>query len=135
MLTMQNRLGTNLRTHSSCGELVTRRRTDPDRELTDLTLVEGVGDGDSVLGTVLVGDLEGQVLAGGELLQSENRDLVGSLDLVVVGLVLEPQGKHTLLLQVGLVDSGERLDDDGGTTQEPGFESLYREGQNQKQLH
>jgi hypothetical protein len=75
-----------------------------------------------------VGDLKRQVLARGELLQAEDRDLVGSLDLVVVGLVLEPQRKHTLLLQVGLVDSGKRLDDDGGTTQESGFKSLYEEG-------
>ena len=70
-----------------------------------------------------MGNLKGQVLAGGELLQTENRELVGSLDLVVVGLVLEPQRKHTLLLQVGLVDSGKRLDDNGGTTQESRFKS------------
>jgi hypothetical protein len=105
-----------------------------------------VGDGDGVLGSVLVGDLEAQVLAGSKLLQSEDRDLVGTLDLVVVGLVLEPQGKHTLLLpekgaksrtsasnpmhqswgtgnsQVGLVDSSKRLDDDGGSTEESGLE-------------
>lgn len=35
---------------------------------------------------------------------------VAGLDLVVVGLVLKGQRKHTLLLEVGLVNSSERLD-------------------------
>jgi hypothetical protein len=56
----------------------------------DLTGVEGVGDGDVLLGAVLVENLELEILSGSKLVQSEDGDLVSSLDLVVIGLVFEP---------------------------------------------
>ena len=56
----------------------------------------------------------------GEVGESVEGDGVIGLDLVVIGLVGEGEGKHTLLLQVGLVDAGERLGDNCGATQESG---------------
>jgi hypothetical protein len=61
----------------------------------DLTGVEGVVDLDVVLGSILVGDLNVQRLARGEVLQAEDGDLVGSGNLVVVGRVLESECEHT----------------------------------------
>ena len=58
--------------------------------------------------------------SGCEISESVESDRVVGLDLVVVGLVGEGEGKHTLLLQVGLVDAGERLGDNCGATQESG---------------
>lgn len=46
-------------------------------------------------------------LARREAIESEQRDLVVGLNLVVVGGVGERQRQHALLLQVGLVDPGE----------------------------
>ncbi len=66
---------------------------------------------------------ERQVLARGEGLETEDVNLVGGANLVVVGGVNERQGKHTLLLQVGLVDTGERTGDDSKTAEETGLES------------
>jgi hypothetical protein len=56
----------------------------------NLTGVEGVSGRDLLLGSVLVENLERKVLSGSELLQSEDGDLISSLNLVVIGLVLEP---------------------------------------------
>lgn len=53
----------------------------------------------------------------------EETHLVIGLDLVVVGGVSEGKRKHTLLLQVGLVDTGERTGDDGKTTEVARLES------------
>lgn len=53
----------------------------------------------------------------------EETHLVVGLNLVVVGGVSEGKRKHTLLLQVGLVDTGERTGDDGKTTKVAGLES------------
>lgn len=44
-------------------------------------------------------------------------------DLVVVGGVSESQRQHTLLLQVGLVNTGEGSNNDGVTTEMTGLES------------
>lgn len=89
---------------------------------TYLSLVEGVVEGDSVNLAVLVLELSGERGALLEVLEAEDRDLVGRLDLVVVGSVGEREGEHTLLLEVGLVDSGERSGDDGDTSEESGLE-------------
>ena len=43
-------------------------------------------------------------LARGELVESDDGDLVVGLDLVVVGLVGEGERQHALLLQVCLVN-------------------------------
>ena len=91
-------------------------------EPLDLAGVEGVGEGD-VEGGVAVGgvDAESHGLANLEL-GAEKVDLVVGLDLLVVLGVGEGEGKHTLLLQVGLVDTGERASDDGRAAQVPGLE-------------
>ena len=52
-----------------------------------------------------------------EGLEPNDGDLVIGSDLVVVGLVGECKRKHALLLQVGLVDTGKGLDDDGTAAQ------------------
>lgn len=71
---------------------------------------------------------EGQVLARSERFETKNVDLVGRLELVVVGGIGEGQGKHALLLQVGLVDTGERPDNDGETTEVTWLESCVLTG-------
>jgi hypothetical protein len=92
-------------------------------EPLDLAGVEGVGEGDVVGGGAVGGvDAEGHGLADGKL-GAEKVDLVAGLDLLVVVRVGEGQGKHTLLLQVGLVDTSEGAGDDGKTTKVTGLES------------
>ena len=88
----------------------------------DLALVESVGKRDLELLAAIGGvDRHGQRLARGEL-SGGQVDTVVRADLVVVGRVGEGEGKHTLLLQVGLVDTGERASDDGRAAQVPGLE-------------
>lgn len=65
-----------------------------------LALVEGVGGLERVLRTVGALALNGDLLSGLEVVKTNNGELVGTLDEVVVGLVLEPEGEETLLLQV-----------------------------------
>lgn len=72
--------------------------------------------------TVLGVDTESDGLANGEL-SAEEVDLVLGSDLLVVGGVNEGERKHTLLLQVGLVDTSEGTADDGETTEVAGLES------------
>jgi hypothetical protein len=92
-------------------------------EPLDLTGIEGVGKGDVEGGGAIGGvDTEGHGLANGEL-GAEKVDLVAGLDLLVILGVGEGQGKHTLLLQVGLVDTSEGAGDDGKTTEVTGLES------------
>lgn len=55
-------------------------------------------------------------------LDANEVDVIRRLHSVVVGRVLEHEGKETLLLQVGLVDAGERASDDGVATEETGLE-------------
>jgi len=92
-------------------------------EPLDLGLVEGVAEGD-VEGLATGGgvDTEGDGLADSEL-GAQKVDLVLGLDLVVVGGVGEGEGKHTLLLQVGLVDTSEGTGDDGQTAEVTGLQS------------
>ena len=92
-------------------------------EPLDLALVEGVRELD-VEGLVTVGrvDDQGDGLANSEL-GSLDVDLVVGADLLVVGGLREGQGKHTLLLQVGLVDTSEGAGDDGKTAKVTGLES------------
>jgi hypothetical protein len=73
-------------------------------------------------GAVLGLDTEGHGLADGEL-SAQKVDLVVGADLVVVGRVSEGERKHTLLLQVGLVDTSERAGNDGETTKVAGLQS------------
>lgn len=82
-----------------------------------------MGDLSGPLGAVLGGDLDGDVLAGGKVLQAEDGDLIGGVDLLVVSTVDEVERQETLLLQVSLVDSSKRLGDDGETTEESGLKS------------
>ena len=91
-------------------------------EPLDLSLVERVSEGDLLLGAICVLQDEGQVLAGRERLESEDVNLVAGLNLLVVVGVDKRQREHTLLLQVGLVDTGERAGDDGKAAEETGFE-------------
>ena len=84
----------------------------PGLEPRDLVVVEGVVDGELVLAPIgpLADELERH--AGRKRREAEHRDLVERPDLVVVGRVGERQRQQALLLQVGLVDARERLDDD-----------------------
>lgn len=71
-----------------------------------------------VLGTVRVLSNQSEVLARGEALETQDVDFVIRADLVIVGGVSEGQGKHTLLLQVGLVNTGKGADDNSKSTKE-----------------
>jgi hypothetical protein len=82
-----------------------------------------VAEGDVEGGATVLGvNTEGHGLANLEL-SAEKVDLVLGVDLVVVGRIGEGEGKHTLLLQVGLVDTSEGAGDDGETTEVTGLES------------
>lgn len=81
-----------------------------------------MADLDGLLRSVLVSDLDVEVLARGELVKTQDGDLVLTRDLVVVGSVLEPKREKTLLLAVGLVNSGKGSSDNGGSTQESRLE-------------
>ena len=74
----------------------------------DLLLVVSVSQWELVNGSILVlahhGDLRTWVEV---VLNTLESDLVSWLDLVVVWLVLEVEGKKTLLLEVGFVDTSE----------------------------
>ena len=78
---------------------------------------------DLLLRSILMLQRKRQVLARRETLQPENVDLVARPDLIIVVGVRERQSKHTLLLQVRLVDTGEGAGDDSKTTEEAGLES------------
>ena len=78
---------------------------------------------DSVGAAVSVVQSAGEGHSGLEVLQTEDADLVVGLHLVVVCLVVECEGEHALLLQVGLVDPGEGLDNDGPAAEEPWLQS------------
>lgn len=97
-------------------------------EPLDLAFVEGVSKLDLLRGAVLVLNDEGEVFARSKALQTLDVNLVGTLDTVVVGRVDEGERKHTLLLQVGLVNTGEGADDDGKTTEETGLKSSMLTG-------
>lgn len=76
-----------------------------------------------MLGAVRVLGHESEVLTRREGLQTQNVDLVVRTNLVVVFGVDKGQGKHTLLLQVGLVDTGEGANNDSKATKESGLKS------------
>lgn len=82
-------------------------------EPLDLGLVEGVVQEDGLLGPVGVLDDAFQRLARGEVLQALYGQLVHGVNLVVVCWVSECKGQQALLLQVGFMDPGEALGDDG----------------------
>lgn len=96
-------------------------------EPLNLGLVEGVVELDVEVLAVLGVDTHGDGLANGEL-SAEDVNLVLGADLVVVGGVGEGEGKHTLLLQVGLVDTSEGAGDDGETAKVTGLESSVLTG-------
>ena len=99
-------------------------------EPVDLEVVEGVVQWEGVGGTVVVSDSAGNLnqgllaflrpksylAEGSELGDAGEGDLVVGSDLVVVSGVSKGKWEHTLLLEVGLVDSSEGLDDDGSSS-------------------
>lgn len=86
-------------------------------EPLELGLVEGVNQLDVESRAAILGvDTESDGLADGDL-SAEQVNTVLGVDLLIVGGVSEGQRKHTLLLQVGLVDTGKAASDDSETTQ------------------
>jgi len=86
-------------------------------EPLDLVLVEGVVELDVNGRAIRLLDVEVQgdsLLEGGQALDG---DLVKGSNLVVIGRVSEGQGQKTLLLAVGLVDTGKGLGDNSGTSE------------------
>ena len=76
----------------------------------------------NLLGSVFVRDDGRQGFSFGKAGESDDGNSVGGKDLVVVGRVVEGQRQHALLLQVGLVDTGEALDDDGAPAEVTRFQ-------------
>lgn len=68
-------------------------------------------------------DDESQVLSWRKGLQAKNIDLVVGLYLVVIRRINESQCKHALLLQICLVDTGKRADNDSQSTKIAWFQS------------
>lgn len=97
-------------------------------EPVDLEVVEGVVQWEGVGGTVVVSDSAGNLAEGSELGDAGEGDLVVGSDLVVVSGVSEGKWEHTLLLEVGLVDSSEGLDDDGSSSKMSGLKSSVFSG-------
>lgn len=75
------------------------------------------------LRTILMLGDKGKVLSRGEALQTQNVNAVRGTDLVIIGGVNKGEGEHTLLLEIGLVNTGKRTDNDGETTKITRFES------------
>lgn len=63
-----------------------------------------------------------QVLTRRKALQPQNINPITRLDLIVVSRVYKRQRKHSLLLQVRLVDARKRPYDDRQTAEEAGLE-------------
>lgn len=99
------------------------RLTRTSLEPTPLTFVDRRSSKELLLGTVLVGNFNLDVLTGLKVLEAKDGNLVGTGNLVIVGRVLEPKRKHTLLLQVGLVDTGKGSANDSSATKESGLKS------------
>ena len=64
---------------------------------------------EAILRAILVLKGDGKVTAWCKLLETSQRDTVVFLYLIIIILVAESKRKHTLLLQIGLVDTGEAL--------------------------
>ena len=73
-------------------------------------------DSDRVGGSISLLALQLEGDARGKRLESHDGDLVRGRDLVIVLGVSKGEGEETLLLQVGLMDAGKRLDDDGSSS-------------------
>lgn len=93
-------------------------------EPVDLVLVEGVSERDGE-GSVTVGggNIKGDARSRGKRLDTAESNGIVSSDLVVVSGVHESEREHTLLLEVGLMDTSETLDNDGGTSEVTGLKS------------
>ena len=63
-----------------------------------------------------------QWLSFGKGLESDEGDSVGWQDFIVIGGIREGERQKSLLLQVGLVNAGEALDDDGASAEVTRFQ-------------
>ena len=85
-------------------------------EPLQLLLVVGVVDGEVIGGAILPLALNLELLARGKAGEAQDGYLIAGSNLVVVGRVGKGQAQHALLLQIGLVNAGKALHDDGTTT-------------------
>ena len=70
-----------------------------------------------------------QILPRRKAFQTQNVNAIARLNLVVIRRVSKRQRQHALLLQIRLVDPGERADDDGQTAEVPWLErSVFTRG-------
>ena len=97
-------------------------------EPLNLALIEAVCQLNLLGRAILMLQPQGEVLARCKGLQPDNVHLVVGLHPVIVRGVRERQSKHTLLLEVRLVDTSERAGDDGETTEEAGLEGSVLTG-------
>ena len=85
-------------------------------EPLQLLLIVGVVDWELIGGAVWSLAAHSQLLAGSKGRETDDRDLVSRLNLVIVGRVVEGEAEHSLLLEVGLMDASKALHDDGTAT-------------------
>ena len=78
-------------------------------EPCDLRIIIGMFYLEAILRAVLVLEGDGKMTARCKLLETSQRDTIVLLYLIIIILVAESKRKHTLLLQIGLVDTGEAL--------------------------
>lgn len=88
----------------------------------DLEVVQSMVQQNSVDLAIFMFDFTFNRFSWRQTVQVLQANFVGGLDLVVVTRVGERKRQHTLLLQVGFVNTREGLDDDGSTAQVSGFQ-------------
>src|SRR5690606_5696792 len=76
----------------------------------NLLLIVSVVDLDGFLATISMNQFHSQGLLRCKILQIYNIDCIIFLNLVIVGLICKGQCKHTLFLEVCLMDTGKTLD-------------------------
>lgn len=115
---------------SSGGGLVLGHLVQSRTVLEPLDLVSVVSVGKLRLPSLTVLGLDNKlnVLARGKLAKTKERDSVRRLDSVVVLTLNKVEGQKTLLLQVGLVDTGKGLGNDGKSTKVTGLKSSVLSG-------
>ncbi|RUS27735.1 hypothetical protein BC938DRAFT_482810 [Jimgerdemannia flammicorona] len=96
--------------------LLNQIKSTPPLEPLDLVLTHGMPCTDINDTTVLLGDLDGDILPGADVADADGLNEISARDKVIIGLVGERERQDALLLKVGLVDARKRARDDHWAT-------------------
>merc|ERR1719461_160185 len=110
-------------TGSSSRDLLHSVESTSGLEPVDLLIIEGMIQKDGIGAAVAVAQETLELGSRSKGFETKEGDLIIGSNLVIVCLVVEGQGQHPLLLQVRLVDSGKRLDNDSSASEESWFQS------------